>query len=114
MAADAPPQTPTREEPNMLYAMTARRLKPGAYEDYLAAWTLDAPPPGWTRICTVRSVEDEDEVVSFGFFDGSMEDLRRSQEQFDYAAQRARVEELVQTTHADGIYEVKVELEGGG
>jgi hypothetical protein len=97
----------------MLYAITARRLKPGAYEDYVKAWTLDAPPAGWTGITTVRSVEDENEVVSFGFFDGSMEDLRRSQEQFDYAGQRARVEEFVDSTGTDGIFEVTVEMEGG-
>jgi hypothetical protein len=95
----------------MLYAMTVRRLKPGTYEDYLDAWKLDVPA-GWTRIFTVRSVEDENEIVSFGFFDGSMEDLRRSQEQFGYAAQRARVEELVEVTRTDGIFEVTVEMEG--
>jgi hypothetical protein len=98
----------------MLYAMTARRLKPGAYEDYLAAWLLDGPPPGWTGIRTVRSVEDEQEIVSFGLFDGSLAELRRSQAQFDYAAQRARVDELVERTHADGIYEVTAEMGGGG
>jgi hypothetical protein len=96
----------------MLYAMTVRRLKPGAYEDYVNAWQLESPPAGWTRVCTVRSVEDEDEVVSFGFFDGSMEDLRRSQQQFDYAGQRARVEQFVESTGTDGIFEVTLEMGG--
>jgi hypothetical protein len=95
----------------MLYAMTARRLKPGRYEDYVKAWKLDAAPAGWTGVTTVRGVEDENEIVSFGFFDGSMEDLRRSQQQFDYAAQRARVEECVELTRTDGIFEVTVEME---
>ncbi len=94
----------------MLYAMTVRRLKPGTYEDYINAWKFDAPPAGWTRVTTVRSVDDENEVVSFGFFDGAIEDLRRSQEQFDYAAQRARVEEFVESTGTDGIFEVTTEM----
>jgi hypothetical protein len=96
----------------MLYAMTVRRLKAGTYEDYVNAWKLESLPAGWTRVCTVRSVEDEDEVVSFGFFDGSMEDLRRSQEQFDYAGQRARVERFVESTGTDGIFDVTVEMGG--
>jgi hypothetical protein len=96
----------------MLCAMTVRQLKPGAFEDYLSAWELDAPPPGWVRIYTVRSVEDENRVVSFGFFDGSMDDLRRSQRHFDYAAQRVRVEEFVASTGTDGIFEVVVDSGG--
>lgn len=92
----------------MLFAMTARRLKAGAFDQYLKAWELEAAPPGWASIYTVRNPEDHDEVVSFGFFDGSMEDLRRSQEQFDYAGQRARVDHFVESTGTDGIFEVMV------
>lgn len=93
----------------MLFAMTARQLKPGAFDDYIQAWELDSTPPGWRSIHTARSVEDPDEVISFGFFDGSMDDLRRSQVEFDYAGQRARVDEFVETTRSDGIFEVVVE-----
>jgi hypothetical protein len=92
--------------------MTVRHLKPGSFDAYLDAWKLDAQPPGWTRICTVRGVADPDEVVSFGFFDGTMEDLRRSQQEFDYAAQRTRVQELVESTGTDGVFEVVFDTTG--
>jgi hypothetical protein len=94
----------------MLCALTVRRLKPGTLDDFLQAWQLDSAPPGWTRAYTVRSLDDESEVVSFGFFDGSLEDLRRSQQEFDYADQRAKVDEFVAYTGPDGIYEVISEM----
>jgi hypothetical protein len=57
----------------------------------------------------VRNVEDENEIVSFGFFEGTLDDLRRSQKEFDYASMRANVDEHVESTGTDGIYEVVVE-----
>jgi heme-degrading monooxygenase HmoA len=95
----------------MLCALTVRRLKPGAFEDFRRAWEMDSDefPPGWTRAYTVRNVEDENEVISFGFFEGSLEDLRRSQEEFDYASQRAAVDEHVESAGTDGIFEVVIE-----
>lgn len=93
----------------MLCALTVRRLKPGALDDFREAWEMDSAPPGWTHSYTVRNLEDADEVVSFGFFDGSLDDLRRSQQEFDYAQQRARIDELVESTGTDGIFEVVIE-----
>ncbi len=93
----------------MLCALTVRRLKRGAFEDFRRAWELEQLPSGWKHVYTVRNTEDPDEVVSFGFFDGTLEDLRRSQREFDYAAQRARVDELVDETLTDGLFEVVVE-----
>jgi hypothetical protein len=90
----------------MLCALTVRRLKPGSFEDYRKAWDIEVP--GW-RAYTVRNVDDENEVVSFGFFDGSMEDLRKSQQDFDYEGFRKQVDQFVESTGTDGIYEVVVE-----
>jgi hypothetical protein len=96
----------------MLCALTVRRLKPGALEDFRKAWEMGSMPPGWKGAYTVRNLEDENEVVSFGFFDGSIEDLRRSQQEFDYAGQRAQVDEFVESTGTDGIFEVVVQQGG--
>jgi hypothetical protein len=96
----------------MLVALTVRRLKPGAFDDFRKAWERDSAPPGWTRALTARNVEDGNEVVSFGFFRGNLEELRRSQQQFDYAGQRAAVDQHVEAVLADGIYEVVVDLQG--
>ena len=94
----------------MLCALTVRRLKSGAFDDFRREWEKGDPPPGFTRAYTVRNVADPDEVISFGFFDGTLEDLRRAQQEFDYAGERSRTDEFVESTGADGIYEVVVEL----
>jgi hypothetical protein len=93
----------------MLCALTVRRLKPGAFEDFKQAWQSIEQPEGWTRSYTVRNIDDEDEVVSFGFFDGSLEQLRQSQEDFDYAGWRAKIDQLVESTGTDGIFDVVIE-----
>jgi hypothetical protein len=90
----------------MLCALTVRRLKPGTFEDYRKAWDVEVS--GW-RSYTVRNLEDENEIVSFGFFDGSLEDLRSSQQDFDYEGFRRRVDEFVESTGTDGIFEVVIE-----
>ena len=97
----------------MLCALTVRRLRAGvSLDDFERAWRLDALPPGWIRAYTVRRLDDPAEIVSFGFFDGSIDDLRRSQREFDYAGQRRRTDELVESTGADGVYEVVLEQGG--
>ncbi len=96
----------------MLCALTVRRLKPGAFEDFERVWeqaTSEAAPAGWKHAYTVRNVGDENEVVSFGFFDGTLDELRQSQRDFDYATWRAQIDELVESTGTDGIFEVVVE-----
>ena len=91
----------------MLCAHTVRRLKPGAYEEFREAFTLDEqPPPGWVRFHMLRSVADENEVITFGFFDGSLEELERSQGDGGYDEIRARADALVDTVVANGVYEI--------
>lgn len=94
----------------MLCALTVRRLKPGTFEQFREAWTSIEVPPGWSQTVTARSLDDPDEIVSFGFFDGTLEELRRSQREFDYSGQRAAVDAVVEETRTDGIFEVAVEL----
>jgi hypothetical protein len=95
-----------------LCALTVRRLKPGAFEDFRQAWQSVEQPEGWTRSYTVRNIDDEDEVVSFGFFDGSLEQLRQSQREFDYLDWRTKIDQLVESTGTDAIFEVVIEQGG--
>lgn len=96
----------------MLVALTVRRLKPGAFDRFAAAWSLEELPPGFRAAYTARNLSDPDEIVSFGLFDGTLEDLRRVQREFDYAAQRAAVDDCVAETGADGLYEVVIAADG--
>ena len=45
-------------------------------------------------------------MVTFGFFDGTLEELDRSQTESDYQALRDRIDPLVETVVANGVYEV--------
>ncbi|MBV9804952.1 MAG: hypothetical protein JO130_17260, partial [Solirubrobacterales bacterium] len=48
----------------MICTLTARRLKPGTYDAFRAAWDPGGIPPGWTAIYHCRDVEDPDVVIS--------------------------------------------------
>jgi len=94
----------------MLCAHTVRRLKPGSYEAFMEAFRPDAEdlPQGWVRFHALRGLADENEVVTFGFFDGTLEDLERSQSDGDYQSRRDAIEPYVDSVTANGIYEVAV------
>ena len=93
----------------MLCAHTVRRLKPGTHEQFEEAFRPGVDiPPGWVRFHLLRGLADENEIVTFGFFDGTLEDLERSQEQGDYESRRAAIEPYVDAVIANGVYEVDV------
>jgi len=98
----------------MICTLTARRLKPGAYDAFRAAWDPgDAPADviaRWKQVYHVRDVADENVVISFGFFDGSLDELRDLQGRFPRDAQVDRVSEHVEEVLLDGAYEVVEQL----
>ncbi len=94
----------------MLCALTVRKLKPGSMEEFKRAFIpgddMEAPA-GWKRFYAVRNVDDENEVITFGFFDGTLEELRSGQqENGEYDRRRAEAEQFVESVGADGVFEV--------
>jgi hypothetical protein len=97
-----------------LVTLTARRLQPDAFDAFRASWEPDrerVAELGWKRIYHVRDVADPDVVISFGFFDGSVEELRRAQAEVGREAQVDRITPHVADVLLDGSYEVIEELE---
>ncbi len=92
----------------MLCAHTVRRLKPGTYDDFMQVFmpTQDDALAGWVRFHALRGLADENEVVTFGFFDGTLEELERSQDDGDFAERRAAIEPFVDAVIANGVYTV--------
>jgi heme-degrading monooxygenase HmoA len=93
----------------MLCALTVRKLKPGTMERFREAFVPDddmEAPPGWKRFYAIRNVADENEIVTFGFFDGTLDELRAGQESGEYDARRATADEFVESVGADGVFEV--------
>ena len=98
----------------MIVMFTARRLKPGAWEQFRRAWDPEeARPPGLRKAYHARNIRDEDEVISFGLFDMSVDQYHRWREEAD-AQENRRVDHLsafVENEYVSGVYEVIDELE---
>src|SRR5687768_4439007 len=98
---------------SMICTLTTRRLKPGAYADFRSAWgSVEETPEAerWTSVYHCRDVEDENVVVSFGFFDGTLDELREIQEKIGREAQVGDVDPHVEEVLLDGSYEVVEQL----
>jgi hypothetical protein len=94
----------------MICAHTVRRLKPGTFEQFIEAFGIrsENAPAGMVRFHALRSLADENELVTFGFFDGTLEELERGQEESDYQGLRDAIEPFVEAVIANGVYEVAV------
>jgi heme-degrading monooxygenase HmoA len=93
----------------VLCAHTVRRLKPGTFDQFAEKFGppegQDAPP-GWKSFHMARNLNDENEVVTFGFFDGSLEELEATQRDHGYEETRASVDDIVESVVANGVYEI--------
>jgi hypothetical protein len=99
-----------RRREAVLCAHTIRRLKPGKFEEFAETFTPggDEAPEGWVAFHMLRSLSDENEVITFGFFDGTLEELERNQDEHGYAEMRDAVAPLVDEVVSNGVYEVMV------
>ena len=98
----------------MIVMFTARRLKPDAWEQFRRAFAEGTPPPGFQRGYHARNIRDEDDVISFGLFDMSIDDYRRWREDAD-AEETRRVDAVsafVENELVSGVYEVVEEMPG--
>ena len=100
----------------MLCAHTVRRLKPGSFDEFREKFGPpdDQPPAGWVKFHVLRNLANPDEVVTYGYFDGTLEELEQSQADADYDERRAAVESLVESVVANGVYEMVEVREIGG
>jgi heme-degrading monooxygenase HmoA len=93
----------------MIVMLSARRLKPGAWDQFRRAWEPgDTMPPGFQRAYHARNIRDEDEVVSFGLFEMTEDDYHRWRAEAD-SQEMQRVDDLsafVKNEYVSGVYEV--------
>jgi hypothetical protein len=98
----------------MLCALTIRTLKPGTFDQFREAFMrhedLENPPAGYVRFNMIRNRDNPDEVVCCGFFDGTVEELRRAVAEQGYAEQLEAIGPFVQSVGADGLYEIVEEF----
>jgi hypothetical protein len=97
----------------MVCALTVRTLKPGTFqqfrEEFLSGIDGDDPPHAWVRFNMVRNADDPDEVACFGFFDGTIDELRAESDPVR-EEQLRRIAPFVESIEADGLYDVVEDL----
>jgi hypothetical protein len=92
-------------------ALTVRKLKPGSYDEWRRAWEGD--PEKWpegVHAYILRNVNDPDEIIAFGMTDRSIDEVSAEIRQ----EQQQRIEAMapyIESTGADGLYEVIDEVE---
>ena len=92
----------------MICGLTVRKLKPGTFEEFREAFMegeSDEGPAG-AQFFMIRNTDDSDEVICFGLFDGTVEELRSSDIYAGYDEQMKKIEPFVESVGADGMYEV--------
>jgi hypothetical protein len=72
---------------------------------HLPARRLRAPG-GWKRFYAFQNTATRTKKITFGFFDGTLDELRASQGDGEYDERRSAADELVESVGADGVYEV--------
>ena len=97
-----------------MYApLTVRKLKPGTYDEWRKAWGSDEDMPEGVEAFILRNLKDPDEIIAFGLFEGSLDEMRQSMDpEVDKKRQEA-MEPYVESIGADGMYEV-IERIGSG
>ena len=93
----------------MIVMFSARRLKPGSWEQFRRAWEPgDAMPPGFQRAYHARNIRDEDEIISFGLFEMTEDEYHQWRGEAD-AGETRRMDQLsafVENDHVSGVYTV--------
>ena len=94
----------------MICALTVRTLEPGTFEKFreafMAGMDPNSPPSGWVRFDMLRNAERPDEVVTFGFFEGTVDDVRAAASEQGYDEQLQRIAPFVASVGTDGLFEV--------
>ena len=93
-----------------LVALTVRKLKPDAYDDWREAWGSSDGPPG-AKAYIARSVKDPNEILAFGVIEGEMEELEQYRPSAEEEQARlAKMDPHIDSVESDGLYEVIEEV----
>ena len=92
-------------------ALTVRKLKPGSYEEWRAAWEGD--PENWPKgvhAYILRNLNDPDEIIAFGLTDRTPDELRSEGLEEEQKARNEEMAPHIESIGADGFYEVIDEI----
>lgn len=96
----------------MICAMTARRVSAGKAEEFIDTFVggADEMPPDirekFEGVYACQDVNDPDVVLTFGLFNGTIEELRALQSRDERAEQLENVDQLIEDILIDSSFEV--------
>jgi hypothetical protein len=99
----------------MICAHTVRKVKAGQARAFIDAFTPSGdqvgPGSGWVRFFALQGQGDPDTVVTFGFFEGTREEMEASQVDQGFAEHRRKAEEqFVDSVISNDVYDVVVHM----
>ena len=91
----------------MYCALTVRKLRPGAYDEWRKAWWPENDQtPENAEVYILRNRKDPNEIIAFGLIEGDIDEIMAG---FDEEQEKKRQDAMapyVESLGADGIYEV--------
>jgi hypothetical protein len=101
----------------MICVLTHRRLKPDTFDEFREAWKPGQWWPGMVHAYHLRSVDDPCEVISFAFYDTTIDDYDASRDDpaflEDEQRRLERISGFEESTRMGGVYEVAEDLTPG-
>jgi hypothetical protein len=90
----------------MIIAVFARRLQPGVtVEQFVGAWAPDGGDPYPAGVDVALDPADDRRILTVIRFDGGMSEFRAAIPRLIRPESRARLDELVESTELEGVYE---------
>ena len=92
----------------MICALTVRELKPGTFDEFRERFMegADDAPEGLVRFNMVRNSENPNEVITFGLFEGTVDQMRAGADAGGYDELLQKIAPFVAAVKIDGLYEV--------
>jgi hypothetical protein len=101
----------------MICTLTTRKIKPGMEQEFASAFDNQvAQMPEdirdrWRHVYVCQDVKDENTLLSFGFFDGTLEELREIQSSTQRDEMLESVDHMIDEILLDGAFEVIAEVQ---
>jgi hypothetical protein len=98
----------------VICVLTHRQLEPGTYEQFREAWRPGEWWPHFTHGYHLRSADDPDQIISFAFYDATIEEFDEMRDDPHWMADEdrrlQRIQPFEQSAKLGGVYEVAEEI----
>jgi hypothetical protein len=98
----------------VICVLTHRQLRPDTFEAFREAWRPDDWWPHFTHGYHLRSADDPDQIISFAFYDVSVEEFEVMRDDPDWMENEERrlhrIAAFQESARIGGVYDVAEEI----